>query len=308
VYQDAQLSSYSSVGMQQSQVAVELDASSVEAAWFSGDAEILLLSIRGAGGPEFAAVDGNSGSVIWRQRADASVSFVGGDSFLLENGELYDLGTGELAVDSTAQGSDKGKISSAGKPSALSGTKALLTNGEQVVEWDFANGATSDHFGAHSRPVRALELDRSGQHLATSAEQVNVWQLEPEFARSKLVSTAFAGASRNVALFPDGSAFITSGDWVTYTGPSGSISGSEPPAGLGPGCLSAAWAFAPSGEFAAGTEYGSDIVVRNTLDFTRSPRSAPQIVAADSLSRRTERCSPRRAWSCSRPSPGRAVG
>ncbi len=148
--------------------------------------------------------------------------------------------------------------------------RRLLTRGYSVVqERDLARKALGALYGSHAERVFDLDLSEDGTTLvSTDADTVIMWEVGSDFAASRpIVQSEGAGPPWNVAIAPDGSASVASGDNVLLLLDDGHEMTESPPAGFSTDCLSPDWSFSPDGQWVAGNRYGSP-EFRSTQGFT----------------------------------------
>jgi hypothetical protein len=145
------------------------------------------------------------------------------------------------------------------------GGRRELRLAETLIEWDLQSGTLRQLYGSHVEGIRDLDISRDGRFLASHGQRAIVWRLDDDFARSTpLFQGAAPDDSWNVALSADGGILAVSGDNIGFFKPDGSVKPSlVPPTGSFE-CLSADWSFSPLGSWAAGTNYGSDVVLYKT--------------------------------------------
>jgi hypothetical protein len=110
--------------------------------------------------------------------------------------------------------------------------------------------------------ITALDVSRDGRYLASHGDWAVVWELSSEFAESVPVAQGKGSdSSWNVAIAPDGSHFVASGDNVAFFGRDGSYLSAGPPDIAALGCLSPDWSFSPDGTIVAGNHYGEIVQI-----------------------------------------------
>jgi WD40 repeat protein len=233
---------------------------------FSRDGDTLLTAF--VTGTELAwsveALDAGSGAERWRQSDPSNYArlAVSSDGYvLMSGGQIYDI------VDGTVVGKDASGLSSWGSTLGPQG-KTKLTLGEQVAAWDLTRPELLRLYGSHVRGVTALDITPDGRYLASHGDWAAVWELKPDFSKSiPLYHGAAPDESWDVALAPDGSSMLVSGDNIGYFRRDGSfVAGDAPPGSAR--CLSADWAFSPDGCWLAGTHYSANVGVRDARDLS----------------------------------------
>jgi WD40 repeat protein len=231
-------------------------------------ATLLTLVSPGATGTPFDLVATATETGVERWRAPVSNSDA---YFIMLSNDRHALveGAGVYRV-------EDGVLTSSDAPSTPSRTMDLsaerrtkLVLGEFVAEWDLTDGTVTTLYGSHTAAVRALDVSRDGRYFASHGTWAVLWELGASFATSRpLAQGQGSNVSWNVAIAPDGSGMVASGDNVAYFGRDGRRRGTEIPPPSSVECFSPDWAFSPVGDLVAGANYASVVMVRNSSDFT----------------------------------------
>jgi WD40 repeat protein len=238
------------------------------AAALSSDADTLFILSPGTAGTPFdlVALHSAGGSEHWRTAVSnpiASSIWMSSDGYAVVEGEgAFRLDNGAMTARDNSFYPNRGMDVDAERQ-----TKLVL--GELVEEWDLMNGTVSKLYGSHTRRVAALEVSRDGRYFASHGGAAVLWELDADFASSRpLAQGRAADVSWNVAVAPDGSGMVVSGDNVTYVDRTGRSQPPNTPPPPDVQCFSPDWAFSPFGDLVAGGNYGSAIQIRNASDFT----------------------------------------
>jgi WD40 repeat protein len=234
----------------------------------SPDAETLLALV----GPDSAdtpwdlvAIETETGVLRWR--AVVSADYPGPMTFSDDGYVLVDRGSVHRVDDGSVVRADTATF--AGTWGLARGGRRKLAGGELVAEWDLERGEMASLYGTHTRRVVALDVSRDGRYFASHGGWGVLWEIASDFAASRPVSEGTGSdSSWNLAIAPDGSGMVASGDNIRLFGRDGTFADGEPPPGdVNIGCLSPDWSFSPSGTLVAGSRYGNAVEVRDSRDF-----------------------------------------
>jgi WD40 repeat protein len=245
-----------------------LSAEDVWAAVLSADAETLIAFVSpGATGTprDVVAVEIKTATERWRTAANDPNTYALATSpdghVMIEGGDVFRVADGQkVGVDALSFPRGTSDLD-------ISNHKKLVV-GELVADWDLTEGALSNLYGSHAKRIVALDVSRDGRTLASHGDWAVMWELEPDFAASRPVAQGKGSdSSWNVAIAPDGSGMVASGDNVALVTRSGVLHGAGAPPVNVLSCLSPDWAFSPDGAIVAGARYGNVLEIRSTQDF-----------------------------------------
>jgi hypothetical protein len=238
---------------------------------FSPDATTLLVAASPLSGSAWrlVAVDAASGAERWNHAVNLmdeyprSMTFSNDDYLLLGGAQVYRVDSGEIVRNDQLTF----PVSTALGP----GGRTKLLVGELVEEWDLDAGKATRFYGSHTTGVRAIDVSDDGRYLTSHGNWAVLWGLAANFSASRPLSQGSgADSSWNVAIAPDGSSFVASGDNIALFHRDGRFQRGDIPsssAGL-VSCLSPDWSFSPDGLLLAGNHYGPAVEVRAASDFS----------------------------------------
>lgn len=241
---------------------------SLWAAQFTPDGQVLLFDYypdRPSASATLVAIETETGAELWRRpfAAPSNSSFAissDGTVVVQDRGPVLRIADGEQV------GSDVSAMAWPVPVVGPAGRRRLLRL-ELLGSWDLLEGKPLRLFGSHQERIRDLDISHDGRYLASHGRRAAVWRLDDEdFSQSvPLLDGAAPDDSWNVAISSDGRTLAVSGDNLAFFRLDGSWRGADAPAGAPISCLSADWAFSPTGAWAAGTNYGQEVKVIDAL-------------------------------------------
>lgn len=273
VLRNGVLFAFAPSGAQTSRVDLPLAANVYnDDAAFSEDAETLLL-IDGLAKPQpqpqLVALDASTGRERWRHDLvldpNPQLAVTGEGSVVIPGNAVYRIADGEKLAHDPDGYTLRNSVSLS--PKGLNEVRTFY----QVEEWDLSQQKLLRLYGAHSRVMLALDISRDGRYLAShDQDDAIVWQLNTkDFGQSvPLYNGKGSDSSWNVALAPDGSSMVVSGDNVSSFQRDGAFQGPVTPPAAAIRWLSPDWGYSPNGCLAAGMHYNTFIEVHDARDMS----------------------------------------